>query len=163
MQKIKSKENGFVLVIAMILLAVMSIVAITGMGLSTMGEKMAGNYMERNRAQLAAEQAITQAQTLLRDNAVTCLEAVCTSANLVGAGAEVTLNTLPSTWSDTNAFSIATAAGQTTTAKYLINALTHADFAKVDCRPYSIMGRGAGLNTNSTVVLQTIAYICPIS
>lgn len=155
------KQKGFVLVVAMILLAVMSLFAVGGMRQASLAEKMSGNYLDRNRAKLSAEQALIQGQTLLRANAVTCLESVCDNTGLVGASSAVASATLPSVWSDANSVAIITAAGQLTSGKFLINALTHANFSKVDCRPYSIMGRGVGLNANSIVVLQTVVYICP--
>jgi len=156
-----TKQSGFVLIVAMIILAVMSLFAAGGMGQATFGEKMSGNYLDRNRAQMAAEQALIQGQTLLRANAVTCLETVCDNSNLAGVAAANANATLPAAWSDANAVAIVTAAGQATTARYLINALTHVNFAKVNCKPYSIMGRGVGLNSNSVVLLQTVVYICP--
>lgn len=161
MDQAKKKQDGFVLVVALILLAVMSLLAVNGMGLSTMGERMSGNYMERNRAQMAAEQALTQGQALLRANAVACLEAFCNNTNLLGTAAESSAQALPSVWSDANSVAVTVANGQLSSGKFLINALTHTDYAKVNCRAYSIMGRGVGLNLNSVVLLQTVAYICP--
>ncbi len=160
---IYSNENqkGFVLIVAMILLAVMSLFAVGGMRQASLAEKMAGNYLDRNRAKLSAEQALVQGQTLLRANAVTCLETACDNTGLVGVSSANATATLPAVWSDANSVAIVPAAGQLTSGKYLINALTHANFSKVDCRPYSIMGRGVGLNASSIVVLQTVVYICP--
>lgn len=154
-------EKGFVLIVAMLLLAAISIVALGGMANTTLGERMAGSYSDRNRAQLAAEQALTQGLAFLRANSVTCLESACDNSNLAGAGAQHILATVPSAWTSTNSSAITLASGQGTNASYLINYLNNAAFAKTDCKPYSIMGRGVGLNAASVVVLQTIAYICP--
>lgn len=159
--KLKAKQDGFVLIVAMILMVAMSIFALGSMRGATMGERILGNYRERNQAFLAAEQALTQGQALLRANATTCLETVCSNTSLAGTAAAYSGNTLPNTWSDTNAATATTATEQKTTAKFLVNALTNAAFAKVNCSPYSIMGRGVGLNSNTTVLLQTIVYICP--
>lgn len=158
----RKKQEGFVLVVALILLAVVSLLAINGMGVTTMNERMAGNYMDRARAQMAAEQALTQAQDVLRNNADICLASGCTVANgFNGIGAEVTGTTLPSAWSDTNSFDATVASGQATTAKYLINWLSDSAFAQAGCKTYNIMGKGRGLNSSAVVVLQTVAYICP--
>jgi type IV pilus assembly protein PilX len=161
MTYVKRSQNGFVLIIAMILMVVMSLFAVSGMRQAAMSEKIAGGYMDRNRAQQAAEQALLQGQTLLRANAVTCMETTCDNTNLVGLASAYNGSALPDTWSDANSVAVVLAAGQLTSAKYLINALTHADYAKTDCKPYSILGRGVGLNVSTVVLLQSIIYICP--
>lgn len=155
------KNSGFILVVALLLLAAMSLIALAGMSTTTIGERMAGAYTDRSRAQLAAEQALTQGLGLLRANAVTCLENACDNTNLVGAAAQHTGAALPSAWSGTNSVAVTVAANQGTSANFLINYLSNAAFAKTDCRGYSVMGRGVGLNSASTVVLQTVTYICP--
>jgi type IV pilus assembly protein PilX len=162
-RSVKSGQDGFVLIVAMILMVVMGIFAMGSMRSAAVGEKIAGGYRERNQAFMAAEQALAQGQALLRANAVTCLESVCDNTNLVGTAASYSGNSLPSTWpqGDTNTSTITVASGQTTSGRYLINALTNAAFAKVNCSPYSVMGRGVGINANDTVLLQTVVYICP--
>jgi type IV pilus assembly protein PilX len=158
--RVKSGQDGFVLIVAMILMVVMGIFAMNSMRSATVGEKIAGNYRERNQAFMAAEQALAQGQALLRANAVTCLESVCDNTTLVGTAASYAGNTLPVTWSETNASAVGVVNGQSTSGKYLINALTNAAFAKSECAPYSVMGQGVGINANDTVLLQTVVYIC---
>jgi len=155
------RQDGFVLIIAMILLVVLSLISIRGMSSASIGEKMSGSYRERSQAIAAAEQALLQGQVLLQANAVLCMDTVCDNTNLVGTAAATASANLPNAWSDTNSVSITTVVGQVSTGKYLINALTHANFSKVNCKPYSIMGRGQGANASSVAVLQTVAYVCP--
>lgn len=158
---IKQGQDGFVLIVAMILMVVMGVFAMNSMRSATVGERLAGNYRERNQAFSAAEQAIAQGQALLRANAVTCMESVCDNTMVVGLAGTHSGTGLPTAWSETNASVVTTATNQGTSAKFLINALTDAAFAKTDCQPYSVMGRGVGLNSNDTVLLQTVVYICP--
>lgn len=169
------KQEGFVLIVALILLVAISLLVVNGMGLTTVGEKMSGNQMDRTRAQMAAEQALTQGIAALRANADTCLNDGCTSTNPAGGGglgfdsanSTVTLRSAwPSTNPDTSGASMTLATGQATSARYLITWQSNATFTpagstKVECKAYSVMGRGKGLSSNSVVVLQTIAYVCP--
>jgi type IV pilus assembly protein PilX len=164
------KQGGFVLVVAMIVLAVVSLFAIQGMGMAGMSERLAGNYTDRARAMAAAEQAIAQAEALLQTNGVTCLQAGCTKAaniGITGLTAAHATSTLPTMWpaNDSEAANAALVSGVQgtgtgSTAKYLVTYLSDASFAKTDCQPYNIMARGVGLNSQSVVVLQTISYLC---
>jgi type IV pilus assembly protein PilX len=165
--KPNKKQEGFVLVVALILLAIVSLLAANGMGVTTMNERMAGNYMDRGRAQAAAEQALTQAQDILRANADACLLG-CTGAvthgSITANISALTDSVLPATWVNTNKVEVTLAANQATRADYVINflnntAFTTASFA--DCKAYSIMGRGQGIDTSTFVILQTVAYVCP--
>jgi type IV pilus assembly protein PilX len=160
---VKSRQDGFVLIVAMILMVVMGIFAMGSMRSAAVGEKIAGGYRERNQAFMAAEQALARGQALLRDNAVTCLESVCDNTNLAGAAASYNGNSLPGTWPQDNTYTTTMTVNneQKTTGRFMINALTNAAFAKVNCAPYSVMGRGVGINANDTVLLQTVVYICP--
>ncbi|MFZ6750562.1 pilus assembly PilX family protein [Undibacterium sp. Ren11W] len=165
MHKKQKKQNGFILIVALILLVSVTLLVLNGMRLANVGERMSGSSMDRGRAKMAAEQALTQGLALLQTAGTACLDGGCTYANLPGAAAEHTGNSLPASWSDTNASAATIASGQLSSAKFLINWLSDASFTpsptKNSCKAYSIMGRGVGLNSASVVVLQTIAYICP--
>lgn len=164
MTNMSHKQEGFVLIICLILLAVLSLLVIHGVGATTMGEQMAGNQMDRARAQMAAEQAITQALADLQTNGVACLEG-CNSTN--NTTAKDTNPTLRSAWSDTGAITATSTAWSATngvpaaSAKYSITWQDNAAFDKPDCKAYSVMGRGQGFNSLSVVVLHTVAYVCP--
>ncbi|GHD64574.1 pilus assembly PilX family protein [Jeongeupia chitinilytica] len=157
-------QQGFVLVVSLILLVIVTILVVNAMRVTTMNEKMAGNYMDRNRAYQAAEQALRQGESLLQNNAETCLSG-CTGSNVNGVGAVASGNAVPSTWSDNGASNANVITGQATSAKYLVNQLsdTLRPVDKSSCKAYSIMGRGQGIDSRSVVILQTIAYVCPVS
>ena len=158
------KQEGFVLVVLLILLAILSLLVIHGMGATTMGEQMAGNHMDRSRAQMAAEQAITQGLAVLQAHGEDCLEG-CNQTH--GTTAKSTAATPVSAWSDTDAQTATATAWSDdnskpkATARYSITWQDNAAFDKTDCKAYSVMGRGVGFNSESVVVLQTIAYVCP--
>jgi type IV pilus assembly protein PilX len=163
------RQQGFVLVVTMILLLAVSLLVLGGMRSSVLGERMAGNAMDRNLAKLAAEQAVTQGLAVLQANSVMCLDTGCTATNTpgVGIGDALAVATAPDEWSDTNSVKATTkAADQKGSGKFLINLLSDASFTptlsdKSACRAYSVRGRGEGENSLTVVVLQTIAYVCP--
>jgi type IV pilus assembly protein PilX len=161
------KQNGFVLIVSLVFLVTVTLFVLSGMRLANVSERMSGSSMDRGRAKMAAEQALTQGLALLQAAGPTCLDAGCTNTTLAGAGAAYPGTSLPASWSDTNSSTASIASGQLSSAKFLINWLSDPSFTpsnrptKRDCKAYSIMGRGVGLNSVSVVVLQTIAYICP--
>lgn len=158
------KQDGFVLIVTMILLLVVSLLVLSGMRGGLLGERMAGNAMDRNLAKLAAEQAITQGLARLQANATACLDTGCSSANTVGMGPALTAATAPDTWVEANSVDVAIAVGQLTSAKFLINWLNNAAFTAAprnNCKAYSVMGKGVGQSADSVVVLQTVSYVCP--
>jgi type IV pilus assembly protein PilX len=154
-------QNGFILIISLVLLVVVTILVVNGMRSTILNEKMSGNYMDRNRAYQAAEQALRQASALLQANADVCVNG-CTNSSVSGVGPVVTL--MPSTWSDTNSQATTLATGQLTSAKFLINQLPDLMLpsGKTSCKAYSLMGRGQGIDTRSVVILQTTAFVCPL-
>ncbi|MDB5887861.1 MAG: hypothetical protein JWM03_733 [Rhodocyclales bacterium] len=158
MKNPRSEQTGMSLIVSLILLVVLTIIVITGVRGTTMNERMAGSNMERARAYQAAEQALAQGLAVLQTNSATCLTA-CTVAGGVGAA----VGALPAAFL-TGGADVATATGQQTSAKYLINQLpvTFLPAAKNTCAAYSVMGKGVGLNSSSVVVLQTVAFVCPV-
>jgi type IV pilus assembly protein PilX len=125
--------------------------------------------MDRNLAKLAAEQALTQGLAKLQANASTCYDTGCYSGNTTGTGAALTDATAPSAWPDPDTdavYATLTSDQKASSAKYLINWLNNSAFtpptsSKSLCKAYSVMARGVGQNSQSVVVLQTIAYVCP--
>ncbi len=59
----KSKQQGAILVISLLILAVITIVSITGMRTATTGEKLASNVRDRNVAFQSAEHGLSVAET----------------------------------------------------------------------------------------------------
>lgn len=153
------KQKGFALLMTIIILIVLSILVVNAIRNATLNEKMAGNYMDRSQAQQAAEQALRQAQTLLVTNGETCLSGCSVAAGVVAASASG--GAIPTAWSDTGKTTATLATNQKTSAWYQINQLNIAlPTDKTGCVGYSIMGRGQGADSRTSVVLQTIAYVC---
>ncbi|MDO6384680.1 MULTISPECIES: PilX N-terminal domain-containing pilus assembly protein [unclassified Uliginosibacterium] len=159
------KEQGLSLIVSLVLLLALTILVLSATRTGTLGERITGNHMDRSRAYQAAEQALSQAQAALTANGEACM-GPCTSIPNTGIGAASAANTVPSAWSDTDSKEVTLATGQGTSAKFVINALTPASSfvptGKESCLPYSIMGKGQGLNSNSVVILQAISFVCPM-
>lgn len=161
-----NKEKGFILIISLILLITVTILVVNSMRNTIMNEKMAGNYMDRNRAYQAAEQALRQGSALLQTNSDSCLEG-CTNTSATGnavSGVGPIALAMPDSWSDTDSKIIDLGTGQLTTGKFLINQLPDAmrPLDKLACKAYSIMGEGKGIDPRSVVMLQTTAFVCPL-
>ena len=62
MKQSKAKQQGAILVISMLILAVITIVSISGMRTSTTGEKMSANLRDRNTAFQSAEHGLATAE-----------------------------------------------------------------------------------------------------
>ena len=160
------RQQGLSLIVTMILLLALTILVLAATRTGTLGERISGNHMDRTRAYHAAEQALSQALALLTANGEACL-GPCTSVTGGGVGPAVTA--APTSWGTTdpaNAKDVTEATDQPSSAKFVINALTPAGSflppGKESCLPYSIMGRGVGLNADSVVVLQAISFVCPM-
>lgn len=65
MSPIRHKQQGAVLVLSMLILAVITIVSIAGMRTSTTGEKMSANLRDRNVAFQAAESGLRDAENFI--------------------------------------------------------------------------------------------------
>lgn len=163
------RQQGFALIVSMIILAVMSILVVNAVRNTTLSEKMAGSYMDRNLAQQAAEQALRQGQAILLANGALCVSGCAvSSAGVVSAA--VTPTALPSNWdnnagwNESLAASINKSSGQLTSGKYQVTLLPNSALpsGKSLCKAYSVMGKGVGLDTRSIVILQTVAVICPV-
>lgn len=161
------KETGFALIVAMIILAVLSVLVINSMRSTTFSERMAFSYMDRALAQQAAEQALREGGALLIENAAMCarnvddttiLGCVVSSTGAVSA-ATAAGGALPIAWSATNAVTMTAVTGQNSSAKYVIQLL---NTSTPNCWFYSIMAQGTGRDSNTKVVLQTVARLCSI-
>ncbi len=165
------QQGGFALLVSMLVLMILTIFVVNAVRNSTLQEKMSGAYMDRNRAMQNAEQAMRQAEAILTKNAAACLDG-STGCTITGSAASPTvaaatgtgLTTLPSSWSDTGSVtgSLASAQEAPQSAKFVVtwlaDSLVPAD--KKDCKAYSIMGRGTGMQSGTAVILQTVAYVC---
>jgi type IV pilus assembly protein PilX len=157
-------QKGFVLIIALVLLTAMTIIVVGAMKGTTLNERMAGSYMDRNRAYQGAEMALRQAQAVLQDNAEICVDGCTNSNNINGVGASIA--NLATTWTDTNAANIIPPTGQNINGKFVVNLLPDtflpSSKSATDCSAYSILGRGSGISNETSVILQTIAFVCSL-
>lgn len=174
-----SYEKGIALIISMIILAVMTILVVNSVRNSTLGEKMSGGYMDRGHAQLAAEQALRQGEALLLANAAVCVSGCQVAAGAGAVTPSTATRTLAQATADNSAWDAAHAVTVTlqpgNTVLFRVQLLPSAGpdsvlpmppgalvSPKDGCAPYSIVGRGVGLDARTAVVLQTIAYVCPV-
>jgi type IV pilus assembly protein PilX len=164
MKKIINTQQGFVLIISLILLTAMTILVISAMNGVSINERMAGSYMDRNRAYQSAEMALRQGAAILQANADLCVEGCINTNNISGVTAAST--TLPTTWVDDDAANISPPAGQAVSGKFKISLLPDSFLpASKDpsaCSAYSILGKGIGIDSATSVILQTVAFVCSI-
>lgn len=157
------RQRGFALIVSMLILLVLTILVINAVRNTSLNEKMAGNYMDRTRAQQAAEQALRQAEALLVANGDTCVTGCAVNAGAVVASS-VHVTAMPSTWSDAGATTMALATDQHTSGKFLVAQLADVFLpaGKAGCKAYSLIGRGQGFDSRAVVVLQTVAFVCSV-
>jgi type IV pilus assembly protein PilX len=165
----KNREKGFALIFSMMVLIVLTVVVISSMKTTTSGERASGSYMDRTWAFQAAEQALLQGKALLMANSDQCLDGCAfTSAKVVSPSTtQVAFSTVGS-WTDTNKIAATLTTSQASSAAYVITQLSENSLAspasganRLDCRAYSVMGRGAGVG-GGVVVLQTVVWLCPV-
>tara|TARA_R110002074_G_scaffold68702_1_gene160994 strand:+ start:29 stop:601 length:573 start_codon:yes stop_codon:yes gene_type:complete len=122
-----TKQSGIVLIFSLLLLSVLTILALTGMKTSVLGEKMSGNFRDSELAHQAAESALREAETFI-DSMVSLTELTNTNG-LIREGSDASTQELDyfssATWdpgSPTN-YTTANAIGGTQLArppKYII-------------------------------------------
>ncbi|MEI7430438.1 MAG: PilX N-terminal domain-containing pilus assembly protein [Betaproteobacteria bacterium] len=166
MKVLRSNEQGFILMLSVIMLLIITILVLNSVRTSTMNEKMSGGYMDRSLAQNLAELAIAEGQESLvssEDNADKCRSG-CSVTGLTAVTANATAADLPSNWPSNDAGAINSSNG--VKAKFVVTLL--ADTAipsgnkQSKCKPYSIMGRGEGNDSRTVVVLQVVAFVCDL-
>lgn len=165
MKALPKKEQGFILILSMLLLLAITILVLNSVRATTMNEKMSGGYMDRSRAVNRAESALAEGQRLLVST--TSIAETCRNGCAVNTQKQVspssTSITLPSTWSNTqdgNAF-----LDSTTKARVSVALLPDTDLPNSlvgKCKPYSIMAKGEGSDSRTTTVLQMVAFVCDI-
>lgn len=64
----KQTQQGTVLIVALLMLVVMTILGVSSMSTTSLEEKMAGNFRDRQIAFNAAETALAQAEAYVNDN-----------------------------------------------------------------------------------------------
>lgn len=163
MTRTNQSQRGFSLLVGLPLLLVVAVLSINGMAMSVTGEKMSGGHMDRSRTMAAAEQALRQGLAQLQANAAICVDGCAVAARGV-TPSTARAAAMPSAWNDAGAIDIVKPADQATSARYNVNLLdaTFVPTGRRNCMPYSIMGRGVGLDARTSVVLQLTALVCPI-
>lgn len=168
MKKVSLREGGFALIVAMIILAVMSILVVSSVRNTTLSEKMSGSYLDRNLAQQAAEQALRQGEAILVTNGELCTTGCAVSSAGVVTASVATTAFSAVAWDEASAVGITNKpSAQKTSAKYLVKLLPDSarpttPSSMSSCKPYSIMGKGVGLDSRTIVILQTVALVCPV-
>lgn len=66
------RQNGAVLIVALIMMVLLTIIGVTGTNVTSLEEKMAGNMRDRNLAFQAAESALQAGEIWLSNNTFTC-------------------------------------------------------------------------------------------
>lgn len=166
-------QRGFALFMSMIVLLLLSIVVVNAVRTNVLNERMSGAYMDRTRAFQAAEQALQQGKALLMANTATCFEtslgcAVASNGAVSAIPSGTTLAAaLPSTWATAQAVNISLAPGQLTSGQFSVTRIANTNLPRAtggsvgNCKAYSIMGRGVGVDSNSVVLLQVVTWLCP--
>jgi type IV pilus assembly protein PilX len=165
------KQHGWVLVIGLVVLVMLSIIAIALMRTTLLEEKMAGATRDINLSFEAAETALRDAEAFIESQSDDSLFTT-TSAGIYAQGTESD-NTEPNAflarWSDTNSRILATApTGVTTAPRYMIKkvgesgdegSLNLGGYGETDLSQksviYRITARGTGGNNNTQTVLRS--------
>ena len=165
MNALRSNEKGFILILSMLMLLIITVLVINSVRASTMNEKMSGGYMDRSRAQNLAELALAEGQRSLissPENAEICRSGCQVTA--LDTVTEVSVDTavdLPSAWTADKAITSSNAKAE------FVVALLKDDTAlpksrQGKCKAYSIMGQGQGDDARTLVVLQVVAFVCDL-
>lgn len=184
-------QRGFALLTSMLVLLVLSIVVVNAVRTNLLNERASGGYMDRTRAFQAAEQAIQQGKALLMANTTLCFESAlgCSvsggQVSAIASGTTPLLNdatyssNLPTgaSWADGRAVTISPSTKSDGTAqntKYMVTRLANTSlvtptetggtqsYLQSNCKAYSIIGRGVGMDSNAVVMLQVVTWLCPI-
>ncbi len=165
-----SCQKGFALIVSMLILLVLTILVVNAVRNTSLNEKMAGNYMDRTRAQQAAEQVLRQGvAALTHENCSASTGCTLTSLSTAPTSpGPAAVNAMPASWSSAGALDmvryLSSSTEQPTSAQLSVALLadTFLPAGKAGCKAYSLMGRGVGLDSRSVVILQTVAYVCDI-
>ncbi len=174
-----SCQKGFALIVSMLILLVLTILVVNAVRNTSLNEKMAGNYMDRTRAQQAAEQVLRQGvAALTHENCSASTGCTLTSLSTAPTSpGPAAVNAMPASWSSVGAMNMIPYPDPNNpndTGKNIPQQLTSAQLSvalladtflpagKAGCKAYSLMGRGVGLDSRSVVILQTVAYVCDI-
>lgn len=175
-------QKGFALIVSMLVLILLTIVVLAAVRSNQLNERMAGGYMDRTLAFQAAEQALQEGRALLVANSATCFDstlgcsivpasagaASATVTSLPGGTVLGSMNPLPTTWDSSKAVAVNLASGQKSTGAFTVTRLSGTSMpvsgggTVSDCKAYSILGRGVGMDATTVVLLQAVVWMCGI-
>lgn len=157
-------QQGAVLVTGLIFLVVLTLLGVSAMQTSSLEEKMAGNFRDRNLAFQASEAALRDAEKYVSIKSYIAFDTSCTNA-LCSKGSAPDW-TLAATWSGAKV-EVFNAWNSTVATIPLVNAqpayfLEYAGQVKCPscgggwAESYKIVARGVGANANTQVVLEEV-------
>jgi type IV pilus assembly protein PilX len=171
-----TKQSGVVLVFSLLLLSVLTILALTGMKSSVMGEKMSGNLRNSELAHQAAESALRDAEAFI--NNLASLTALTNTNGLLREGSDAAMQELDyfsnATWdpASTANYTVASTIGGTQLArppKYIIKHMGRQKICNADVPfdfndaantnrcyrdVFRVTAHGTGLTADTTKLLQ---------
>lgn len=180
----KALQNGVTLFITLIFLAVLTMISLTAMQGSTLGEKIANNEIDRNLAFQAAEAGLRDAEKdllFIRADAVTCTQVLCRPDSRVNGSLNIISSNFTATcprglcsndrWQIASSWSSAVSYGTYTGAtalpnvvqqpRYLIELFSFTSDGGKRNFLYRVTSRGFGAVTSSQVTLQAM-YILEV-
>lgn len=175
-------QKGFALIISMLVLILLTVVVLASVRANQFNERMAGGYMDRTLAFQAAEQALQEGRALLVANAAVCFDSTlgCSVVPVSAGSASATITSLPggsnlpemtplpTTWDASKSVAANLANGQKSKSAYTITRLKGTSMPVTgggsvsDCKAYSVLGRGVGMDATTVVLLQAVVWMCGI-
>ena len=158
------RQRGAVLIVSLLMLLVMTLIGITGVQVTSLEEKMAGNTRDRNLAFQSAEAALRAAEgsiaTAVKDSVLSAFEAQFTGHPYYPIGSTIPTDMLSGeseSWGSAVSYT-GTLEGVAEAPKYIIERLTYTkpDVSAPMRHYFRITARGKGGTANAIVVLQSI-------
>lgn len=161
-------QHGAVLITSIILLLIMTLIGLTGMQVTTLEEKMAGNMRDRNLAFQSAESALRAAETVLSQATLPTFYNDGTNGLYTQSSTASILSNLTdsASWAAANkvTYTGANLANIAASPEYIIQQLPSVDgggssldgsaFSTTDF--FQITARGTGGTTSAVVVVQSV-------
>ncbi|TAL43764.1 MAG: hypothetical protein EPN89_15120 [Methylovulum sp.] len=166
-------QSGAVLVISLVMLLALTLIGITGTQTTSLEEKMAGNWRDKNLAFQAAESALTAGEIA----AAAAPAIACPGANPAGYYLPLDLNCdgikeATAVWDNAAIWSDDTKsvkytvdlANLSASPRYIIEDMGATDcpgsaIGALDCNNYRITARATGGSTDTVVMVQSILQI----
>ncbi len=165
----KNNERGVVLIAGLMILLILSLIGVTAMQATTLEERMANNFAQRDLAFQAAEAALRDGETFLGGMSITALQELEFSATGTNGLFEPALSSAVPVWESANwsdnsktILYSATALADVVPPRYIVERLqpdrceAPVDENLPKCQMvFRITSRGFGVNATSAVMLQS--------